>query len=66
MRIGGGTLVVAGNSRWPGVGHNAAYTFDGVDYLVFHGYDVSDEGRSKLWIKEIQWDAQGWPRVALD
>ncbi len=66
MRIGGGTLVVGGNSRWPGVGHNSAYTFDGVDYLVFHGYDVNDEGRSKLWIKEIEWHGKGWPRVALD
>jgi arabinan endo-1,5-alpha-L-arabinosidase len=66
MGIGGGTLVVAGNSNWPGVGHNATYTFDGVDYLVFHGYDVSDEGRSKLWIKDIQWDGQGWPSVTLD
>lgn len=66
MRVGGGSLVVGGNEDWPGVGHNAAYTFDGKDYLVFHGYDASDNGRSKLWIKEIQWDANGWPSVTLD
>lgn len=66
MRAGGGTLVVAGNPAWPGVGHNAAYTMDGTDYLVFHGYDASDGGRSKLWIREIRWDADGWPTVTLD
>ena len=66
MRLGGGTLVVRGNEAWPGVGHNSTYTFDGTDYLVFHGYDLSDEGRSKLWIEEIQWDENGWPTVSLD
>jgi arabinan endo-1,5-alpha-L-arabinosidase len=66
LRWGGGSLVVGGNSAWPGVGHNSAYTLDGVDYLVFHGYDAADNGRSKLWIRPIQWDADGWPRVTLD
>ncbi|HEY8512295.1 MAG TPA: arabinan endo-1,5-alpha-L-arabinosidase [Cyclobacteriaceae bacterium] len=60
---GGGTLVVSGNERWPGVGHNSAYTFDGKDYLVFHAYDASDNGRPKLKIEEIVWDEEGWPRV---
>jgi arabinan endo-1,5-alpha-L-arabinosidase len=65
MRHGGGSLVVAGNSGWAGVGHNSAYTFDGVDYLVFHGYDLADQGRSKLWIRKLVWDAAGWPSVTL-
>lgn len=62
---GGGTLVVQGNKLWPGVGHNSAYTFDGVDYLVFHAYDASDEGKPKLKIEKIQWDDKGWPVVTL-
>jgi arabinan endo-1,5-alpha-L-arabinosidase len=66
MRLGGGTLVVRGDSAWAGVGHNAAYTFNGTDYVVFHGYDLSDRGRSKLWIEAIEWDEEGWPRVSLD
>lgn len=65
MRLGGGSLVVAGNKDWPGVGHNSAYTFDGKDYLVFHGYDAADQGRSKLFIEEIQWDTNGWPWVSI-
>ncbi|MEO8594009.1 MAG: arabinan endo-1,5-alpha-L-arabinosidase [Candidatus Solibacter sp.] len=65
MQMGGGSLVVGGNKNWPGVGHNSAYTFNGKDFLVFHGYDVSDNGRSKLWIQEMKWDANGWPNVEL-
>lgn len=63
---GAGTLVVTGNERWPGVGHNSAYTFNGKDYLVFHAYDASDNGRPKLKVQEIVWDADGWPSVSLN
>jgi arabinan endo-1,5-alpha-L-arabinosidase len=65
MVFGGGTLVVRGDSAWAGVGHSATYTFAGVDYLVFHGYALFDEGRPKLWIRDIVWDEEGWPRVTL-
>lgn len=61
---GGGTLVLAGNADWYGVGHNAVATFDGADYLVFHGYDAHDQGRSKLRIEPLAWSAEGWPTVA--
>jgi arabinan endo-1,5-alpha-L-arabinosidase len=63
LTLGGGSLVLAGNERWPGVGHNSAYTFDGKDYLVFHAYDGHDEGNSKLKILEMKWDGAGWPSV---
>ncbi len=66
MDHGGGSLVLQGNAAWHGVGHNSAYTFDGKDYLVFHGYDASDEGRPKLIIREMTWDKEGWPVVVLE
>jgi arabinan endo-1,5-alpha-L-arabinosidase len=69
MDWGGGTLVVHGVStskHWVALGHNSTYTFDGVDYLVFHAYDKTDNGRSKLVIKKIDWDAESWPTVTLD
>jgi arabinan endo-1,5-alpha-L-arabinosidase len=62
---GGSTLVLAGNDEWPGVGHNAAYTFSGTDYIIFHAYDASDNGKPKLLIREIQWDKDGWPLTSL-
>ena len=61
MIRGGGCIVQEGNSNWYGVGHNAVYTFDGKDYLIFHGYDAKDKGRSKLIIEELSWDNNGWP-----
>jgi arabinan endo-1,5-alpha-L-arabinosidase len=65
MRFGGGTLVVMGDSAWAGVGHSATYTFGKTDYLILHGYALFDDGRPKLLVKEIKWDAEGWPRVTL-
>ena len=64
LEQGGGTLVLAGDSKWFGVGHNSVYTFDKTDYLVFHGYDASDRGRPKLRIEKLAWDKEGWPAVA--
>lgn len=65
MEEGGGTRVLQGNNAWPGVGHNAVYTLDGKDYLVFHGYDAADEGKPKLKILTLQWDSNGWPQTSL-
>jgi arabinan endo-1,5-alpha-L-arabinosidase len=64
MATGGGTMLLKGNDDWYGVGHNAVCTFNNNDYLIFHGYDAHDEGRSKLIIKEMDWDENGWPLVS--
>lgn len=61
MFLGGGSLVAQGdNKTWYGAGHNSAYTFNGKDYIVYHGYDAKDKGRSKLIIEELQWQDE-WP-----
>jgi len=65
MKYGGGDIVLAGDANWYGVGHNGAASFDGNDYLVFHGYDASDpRGASKLIIEKITWN-KGWPSVPM-
>ncbi|KAG8526080.1 uncharacterized protein KY384_000072 [Bacidia gigantensis] len=61
MRDGGGTLVVAGNGRWRGTGHNAVLQEKNADWLVYHAYDAEDGGVSKLRIERMAWDADGWP-----
>ena len=63
MTKGGGTLLVQGDANWYGAGHNSTYTFNGKDYLIFHGYDAKDKGRSKLRVEELAWDESGWPIV---
>jgi arabinan endo-1,5-alpha-L-arabinosidase len=63
MTLGGGSLVLEGDKNWNGVGHCAVVSFDGADWLVFHGYDANDRGRSKLRIEKLNW-FNGWPVVA--
>jgi arabinan endo-1,5-alpha-L-arabinosidase len=65
MIHGGGTIVAQGNDEWVAVGHQAVYTIDGKDILVFHAYDKQDGGKPKLLIRDIQWDAERWPMVSL-
>ena len=63
MMKGGGSLVIAGDKDWKGLGHNSAYTMDGKDYLVLHAYETADNYLQKLKIMEMKWDANGWPTV---
>ncbi len=63
MAKGGGTLILAGDKHWYGVGHNAVCTFDNIDYIIFHAYDAADNGKPKLRIEPISWDKAGWPVV---
>lgn len=64
LNEGGGTVLLTGDDEWYGVGHNSVYEFDGVDYLIFHGYDAKTErALPKLHIEILQWDDEGWPFV---
>ncbi|GAB2529048.1 family 43 glycosylhydrolase [Rufibacter soli] len=65
LAAGGGTILLEGNEKWNGVGHNAVYTFDKTDYLIFHGYDATQNGRPKLRIEQLTWDKEKWPVVAV-
>ncbi len=63
LRYGGGTILLQGNKDWYGVGHNGICSADGKNYIVYHGYDAADNGKSKLLIQELVWDEKGWPVV---
>jgi arabinan endo-1,5-alpha-L-arabinosidase len=63
MATGGGSVLLKGDKNWYGVGHCGTYTFNGSDYLIFHGYDAHDEGIPKLIIKNINWDKNKWPEL---
>ncbi len=60
---GGGSPVVSSSEEFVAIGHSAAYTFDGKDYFIAHGYSRSEDGASKLFLREMTWDADGWPVV---
>lgn len=63
LRHGGGTVLLKGDDDWFGVGHNGICTADGKAYIVCHGYDAKDNGKSKLLIETITWDNKGWPSI---
>ena len=63
MYKGGGTIVLQGDKDWYGVGHNAVVSFNGTEYLVYHGYDAHDDGKPKLRIDKLKWTKSGWPVV---
>ena len=65
MARGGGRILLAGDARWHGVGHCGVYDFDGTTWLIFHGYDATAHGMSKLRLEKIRWTPDGWPRVEL-
>ncbi|MBP8972362.1 MAG: arabinan endo-1,5-alpha-L-arabinosidase [Anaerolineae bacterium] len=65
MLEGGGTLVLEGDDRWRGPGHNAVLQEPGGDLLVFHAYDAKAAGMPTLRISPITWDAEGWPHASL-
>lgn len=61
LNEGGGSLIIEGNEEWFGAGHNSSYTFNGKDYIIFHAYEKKYEGKSKLKVAELEWDADLWP-----
>lgn len=64
MNLNGGSMIIQGDAKeWFGAGHNAMYSFNGRNYMIYHGYDALDNGRSKLMIREIAWDKDDWPYI---
>ncbi|WP_437942408.1 arabinan endo-1,5-alpha-L-arabinosidase [Sorangium sp. So ce341] len=61
MLNGGGSLVLQGDERWRGPGHNAVLFNGKSAYNVFHAYDASANGAPKLRVSELAWDSAGWP-----
>lgn len=58
MLQGGGTIFDAGNSRWRGPGGQSLL---GTEAICHHAYDAYNNGAATLMIKNLYWDAEGWP-----
>lgn len=62
LLAGGGTLVVQGDARWRGPGHNAILRAPEATFNVYHSYDANAGGAPTLRISELRWTAPGgWP-----
>lgn len=64
MLEGGGTLVLQGDDRWRGPGHNGILTVGARQWMVHHTYDVQHlDAQRILQVRPLTWTADGWPRV---
>ena len=63
MLKGGGTQLLAGNSRWVGPGGESILQRPEGDLIVFHAYDAIT-GKPALQISTLTW-TDGWPHAAL-
>lgn len=64
MLHGGGTVLAAGDNNWYAVGHNGVASLNGKDYIIYHGYDKNDKGKSKLILQPLSWDNDAWPTIS--
>ncbi|HEX4030652.1 MAG TPA: arabinan endo-1,5-alpha-L-arabinosidase [Terracidiphilus sp.] len=63
MLQGGGTQLLAGNSRWVGPGGESVLQRPQGDIIVFHAYDAIT-GKPALQISSLVWK-HGWPHAML-
>jgi len=67
---GNGTLVLQGNAKYIGPGHNARIITDknGNDWMLYHAMDVNktmvdDVNQRALFLDRVNWDSDGWPMI---
>jgi len=60
---GGGTQVLGSHSTYIGPGGQNVYSDSDHDLLVYHYYDATANGASKLGINFLGFDSAGWPYV---
>lgn len=60
MKKGGGTYLFGPDEEFFGVGHCSVYNMDGKWYFLSHAYDKSRNGEARLFLKELEFGADGW------
>ena len=64
MLNGGGTILLEGDKKqYEATGHCAAYSIDGKDIFICHGYSTEMKGAPVLIQREIRWTDDGWPEL---
>jgi arabinan endo-1,5-alpha-L-arabinosidase len=61
MMDGAARQVLAGYGRYRGPGGQSILVEGKTYWLVYHYYDASDGGISKLQIRPLRWTSTGWP-----
>jgi arabinan endo-1,5-alpha-L-arabinosidase len=61
MLQGGGSLLSETDGRFIGPGHAGIFTEGGTNWFSFHYYDGQKDGARTLGLRQMDWDADGWP-----
>ncbi|MBR6036490.1 MAG: family 43 glycosylhydrolase [Bacteroidaceae bacterium] len=61
MEKGGGDTLIGPNADYYGVGHCAAYQFDGQWYFLSHAYEKAHNGQARLFLRKMHFTPDGWP-----
>ncbi|TWU37127.1 family 43 glycosylhydrolase [Novipirellula artificiosorum] len=64
MLDGGGTIVLQGDDRYRGPGHNSVLTTDAGQWIAHHTYDMQNlRAQRILQLRPLSWNEEGWPVV---
>jgi arabinan endo-1,5-alpha-L-arabinosidase len=63
LRDGGGSLLLGSEGSMIGPGHPGIAGDGKRNWLSFHFYDATQNGRGTLGIRAITWDSNGWPVI---
>jgi arabinan endo-1,5-alpha-L-arabinosidase len=63
MMKGAAEELLVSTGRYVGPGGGTAYRDGALYFYVYHYYDTQDSGNSRLSIRPISFDADGWPKL---
>ncbi|UOQ70241.1 family 43 glycosylhydrolase [Hymenobacter cellulosilyticus] len=66
MNRNGGTTLMATQGNYVGPGHVGLYQENGANYFSHHYYDSNQNGRARLSVGNMGWDAAAWPFLTRD
>ncbi|SFQ24265.1 family 43 glycosylhydrolase [Hymenobacter arizonensis] len=62
----GGTTLIATSGNYVGPGHAGLFVENGANYFSHHYYDSNENGRARLSVGNMGWDAAAWPFITRD
>jgi arabinan endo-1,5-alpha-L-arabinosidase len=61
LAVGGGSKFLGNEGRFIGPGHIGILEARGSEWISYHTYDAKYQGRSRLYLRKLDWTLDGWP-----
>ncbi len=62
LAAGGGSKFLGNEGRYIGPGHIGLVTARNRQWISYHTYDADFKGRSRLFLRQLDWSPDDWPR----